>query len=999
MKMLQMIKQRHVLGIYSTNNGGILMPDKSRNQVHCMWLRHLIDFDEAGRYSWGAAVLAFLFREMCRATNYKKTAIDGCLLLLQSWAWFRMPFLCPIVNEPYVFPLLLRWSMKRKNHKSIPTGLEEIRLLIDTKLRSEFQWIPYASDEVKVCIPPHLSGSLEVWISVIPLICYAIIEWHPVDRVLRQYGCTQYIPGVPRNLDDVHNIDRRGKKEVNWVVRHIDWIVLWENRYTLLAPRQYYVETGHMVTDNYMDWFNKNGKPFLLSTEARGVNIPRRRERRQPSQYLRPPTRGRREGATGSASVPPQHPYPSMPQGYMPSPPLHMPSPPVHMPSPQGYISSPQGYIPSPPGYMPSPQDFIPYGGAYTTMFNDLTYGSYASYLAGGASPQTPQSPSGSQTSMVNVSTVPGEREDEKTEEQVPRRNPPRNRQPPPCGTHSRRRHRRAPRNAPSSPLRNNRRAPGNAPSSPLRNNRRAPGNAPSSPLKMIGQRRLSLLQYRFPTELFPLTYTSFQLSNDDDVSMMVDAHMGSSQSLIECTTFIESIHIPHDTMASSSREGHASGNLFDLNIGLSEEPSSPPEEPLREPAELPAHMYEADYDAMYEPEFPDLPDVGNYGLQSLVNDGINQDHPNLDSNIICQAIMPIVKQSSHIAVAVLISAIQSQYGYTVSYKKAWLAKQNAICKLHGEWDSSYNKLPSWFHVVQRLNPGTIVEFETQHHYVNDRMVRGRCQFYRVFWTYPQCINAVKYCKPVVQIDGTFLYGKYKQVLLLVVVQDGNRNILPVAFALVQGEDTESWVFFLKNLRLHVVTRERVCIISGRDKNNGPLGTMDRPPHVQHRYCVRHIAANYYGKYKKNDERQLVVRMGYELLPQRFESMLQELFGKNKKGCEYIIDISKEMWTNAYDGGVAVSHQNPVKARPGDAPSTCGIQLSENTAELFVNGEMFKGPRKTEEVEPQPQRAQDRPRGGWNHSPRGPKTDQGTTTGPAMHVECAETYYYKRIGV
>ncbi|KAE8715749.1 putative respiratory burst oxidase-like protein H-like [Hibiscus syriacus] len=320
--------------------GGILMPDKSRNQVHCMWLRHLIDFDEAGRYSWGAAVLAFLFREMCRATNYKKTAIGRCLLLLQSWVWFRMPFLCPIVNEPYVFPLLFRWSMKRKYHKSIPTGLEEIRLLIDTKAGSEFQWIPYASDEVKACIPPHLSGSLE---------------------------------------------------------------------------------------------------PFLLSAEARGVNILRRRERRQPSQYHRPPTRGRREGATGSASVPPQHPYSSMPQGYMPSPPLHMPSPPVYMPSPQGYIPSPQGYIPSlqgyipsPPGYMPSPQGFIPYGGAYTTMFNDPAYGSYASYLAGGASPQTPQSPFYTGPSAPSAFISPNEEnaadddsEDEETEEQVPRRNPP----------------------------------------------------------------------------------------------------------------------------------------------------------------------------------------------------------------------------------------------------------------------------------------------------------------------------------------------------------------------------------------------------------------------------------------------------------------------------------------------------------------------------------------------------------------------------------------------
>ncbi|KAE8715654.1 hypothetical protein F3Y22_tig00110162pilonHSYRG00103 [Hibiscus syriacus] len=567
--------------------------------------------------------------------------------------------------------------------------------------------------------------------------------------------------------------------------------------------------------------------------------------------------------------------------------------------------------------------------------------------------------------------------------------------------------------------------------------------------IRVAGQRRLSSLQYRFPTELFPLTYTSFQLSNDDDVSMMVDAHMGSSQSLIEMyATFIEvrvtrglsysshfgiayqtdqvdsptqlicndftslmadptpytmpsssigrhssataydlnprgftnnpygnisstsrgrhssanvfdlhmemptrrqSIHIPHDTMASSSRGGHASGNLFDLNIGLSEEPSSPPEEPLREPgadgaetglfvepdspqfnvhsdddeddvpinttlAELPAHMYEADYDAMYEPEFPDLPDVGNYGLQSSVNDGnlhigmefaskeeammaiksynirnsvqSRVDRSNTEKYVCycvqrhngCQWMVRVSKRKRknnlweltkyngpHTCCAtVLISAIQSQYGYTVSYKKAWLAKQNAICKLHGEWDSSYNELPSWFHVVQRLNPGTIVEFETQHHYVNDRMVRDRCQFYRVFWTYPQCINAVKYY--------------------------GNRNILPVAFALVQGEDTESWAFFLKNLRLHVVTRERVCIISDRGAGikaaMDSLGTMYRPPHVQHRYCVRHIAANYYGKYKKNDERQLVVRMGVRVH-----------YGHQQRNV-----------TNAYDGGYRYGH-------------------------------------------------------------------------------------------
>lgn len=38
----------------------------------------------------------------------------------------------------------------------------------------------------------------------------------------------------------------------------------------------------------------------------------------------------------------------------------------------------------------------------------------------------------------------------------------------------------------------------------------------------------------------------------------------------------------------------------------------------------------------------------------------------------------------------------------------------------------------------------------------------------------------------------------------MVVAQNGNRNIFPIAFALVEGETREAWSFFLRNLRMHV---------------------------------------------------------------------------------------------------------------------------------------------------------------------------------------------------
>ncbi|KAG8500889.1 hypothetical protein CXB51_002905 [Gossypium anomalum] len=79
------------------------MPDESYNIVHLRWLL-LVDLKELGRLSWGLTVLMTLYQEMCRATIPDKAKISGCMLLLQAWTWYRLPFLCPRVELPYKFP-------------------------------------------------------------------------------------------------------------------------------------------------------------------------------------------------------------------------------------------------------------------------------------------------------------------------------------------------------------------------------------------------------------------------------------------------------------------------------------------------------------------------------------------------------------------------------------------------------------------------------------------------------------------------------------------------------------------------------------------------------------------------------------------------------------------------------------------------------------------------------------------------------------------------------
>ena len=39
--------------------------------------------------------------------------------------------------------------------------------------------------------------------------------------------------------------------------------------------------------------------------------------------------------------------------------------------------------------------------------------------------------------------------------------------------------------------------------------------------------------------------------------------------------------------------------------------------------------------------------------------------------------------------------------------------------------------------------------------------------FMRVFWAFGACVKGFKHCRPVIQIDDNFLYGKYIGKLLI----------------------------------------------------------------------------------------------------------------------------------------------------------------------------------------------------------------------------------------
>ena len=85
-----------------------------------------------------------------------------------------------------------------------------------------------------------------------------------------------------------------------------------------------------------------------------------------------------------------------------------------------------------------------------------------------------------------------------------------------------------------------------------------------------------------------------------------------------------------------------------------------------------------------------------------------------------------------------------------------------------------------------------------------------------VYWAFAPCIAAFQYCRPVISIDRTHLYGKYKGVLMIAMATDANQKVLPLTFVVVDKESGASWGWFLKCLGTlieHVIPNGGICII------------------------------------------------------------------------------------------------------------------------------------------------------------------------------------------
>ena len=75
--------ERSACGFILALMGSFLFADKKGVYVHLCFLSLLRDLTQTSTYSWGGAVLAHTYQELCRASLNRRCSISGCITLVQ----------------------------------------------------------------------------------------------------------------------------------------------------------------------------------------------------------------------------------------------------------------------------------------------------------------------------------------------------------------------------------------------------------------------------------------------------------------------------------------------------------------------------------------------------------------------------------------------------------------------------------------------------------------------------------------------------------------------------------------------------------------------------------------------------------------------------------------------------------------------------------------------------------------------------------------------------
>ena len=154
--------------------------------------------------------------------------------------------------------------------------------------------------------------------------------------------------------------------------------------------------------------------------------------------------------------------------------------------------------------------------------------------------------------------------------------------------------------------------------------------------------------------------------------------------------------------------------------------------------------------------------------------------------------------------------------------------------------------------------------------------------------------------------------GPYGGVLISAVALDANSGLFPLAIMVAEGENKDSWNFFLYLLYSHIGENRSRPISFMTDRQKGVLdGIMKEFHNSFNRYCVRHMYNNFKGKFPRIKLRNCFWEAARATYSNDFKKAMHEMSLINKEAVQWVEKTPPAHWSrHRFDDSCKSEHVN-----------------------------------------------------------------------------------------
>ncbi|KAF7153246.1 hypothetical protein RHSIM_Rhsim01G0059300 [Rhododendron simsii] len=262
-----------------------------------------------------------------------------------------------------------------------------------------------------------------------------------------------------------------------------------------------------------------------------------------------------------------------------------------------------------------------------------------------------------------------------------------------------------------------------------------------------------------------------------------------------------------------------------------------------------------------------------------------------------------------------IANGLLRDFGIELNYTQVWRGIGDAREQLHGSYKESYNQLSWYCEKIVETNPGSFAEL----------VIGDDKRFRSLFICFQASIHGFqKGCRPLIFVESTPLKSKHHEVLLTATALDGDDGFFPVAFAIVDVENDDHWLWFLEQLKSALPNMETITFVSDREK-----GLKEHLVKVfgnaYHGYSLYHLLEsfkkNLKGPFHGDGRGSLPVNFvaaAHAIRLVGFKKFVEQIKQVSSHSYDWVMQIEPEYWTNALFKGERY------------------IQVTQNVAELYI---------------------------------------------------------------